>query len=268
MIPKDVFQDKLVDFDDMCILDSHLHSERIVACMPKHIAIFTAIQVVISRLHFQFSNKQSKLTYEEETKILSELKKQFDEKGSKSYDDGRKPKRYAVSNWVDRSGRDMSEIESQNITWIEGDDYISEVSATTELRKVFPEHTSSTEEKCMDFSDNSHHVDINLLLDIVKNNSSGNSCHGDETLSPFMDHFDPHSITDRRKVPRIVHMTSKSRCLTQGYHENLNKWRIQGHSIFLHDDDAVEKLLNRSWPEVSGQNLLPPLMNLSPCSDL
>ena len=44
-------------------------------------------------------------------------------------------------------------------------------------------------------------------------------------------------------------MTSKSKCFTKGYADNINLWRFGGHSFFMHDDAAVDRLLNREWPE-------------------
>jgi hypothetical protein len=31
--------------------------------------------------------------------------------------------------------------------------------------------------------------------------------------------------------------------------ENIDKWRFKDHSLFMHDDDAMDKLINRYWPE-------------------
>ena len=53
----------------------------------------------------------------------------------------------------------------------------------------------------------------------------------------------------QRKIPNIIHMTSKSRCMTQAFSDNVDKWRFQGYSLFVHDDDAVDRLIHRWWPE-------------------
>ena len=54
----------------------------------------------------------------------------------------------------------------------------------------------------------------------------------------------------RRKIPKIVHMTSKSRCLTQGFVDNVRKWHFSDHSFYFHDDDAVDRLLlERQWSD-------------------
>jgi mannosyltransferase OCH1-like enzyme len=57
------------------------------------------------------------------------------------------------------------------------------------------------------------------------------------------------AFADGRKIPRVVHVTSKSRCMTKEFAENVDKWRFKDHSLFMHDDDAMNELLSRHWPE-------------------
>jgi mannosyltransferase OCH1-like enzyme len=57
------------------------------------------------------------------------------------------------------------------------------------------------------------------------------------------------AFADGRKMPRVVHVTSKSRCMTKEFAENVDKWRFKDHSLFMHDDDAMNELLSRHWPE-------------------
>lgn len=52
-----------------------------------------------------------------------------------------------------------------------------------------------------------------------------------------------------RKIPRIIHATSLSRCNAKVIADNLDDWRFEDYSLFLHDDPAVERLLYRDWPE-------------------
>jgi hypothetical protein len=54
----------------------------------------------------------------------------------------------------------------------------------------------------------------------------------------------------QRKIPRIVHTTSKSRCMPSAFIDNLRPWQnLTDHSFFFHDDDAVDRLLQLDWPE-------------------
>lgn len=60
---------------------------------------------------------------------------------------------------------------------------------------------------------------------------------------------DPRQTFANRKIPRIVHLTAKSRCLHPELVQNVNRWRLSDHSLFFHDDNAVDALLYRDWPE-------------------
>ena len=76
--------------------------------------------------------------------------------------------------------------------------------------------------------------------------------HCDGSLTPIESTILPESITHppNRKIPKIVHMTSKSRCMTQGFIVNINKWRLPDYSLYIHDDDAMDRLLlEKYWPE-------------------
>jgi hypothetical protein len=60
----------------------------------------------------------------------------------------------------------------------------------------------------------------------------------------------PESITHaNRNIPKVIHMTSKSRCTVQVFEDNIDKWRFEDHSFYFHDDEAVEGLLQKHWPE-------------------
>jgi mannosyltransferase OCH1-like enzyme len=53
----------------------------------------------------------------------------------------------------------------------------------------------------------------------------------------------------KKPIPQTLHVTSRSRCVTQEFYENLQKWKLDGHSFFLHNDGAMDRLLLRHWPE-------------------
>lgn len=55
-------------------------------------------------------------------------------------------------------------------------------------------------------------------------------------------------------IPRILHVSMKSRCLPRDLSRTMERWKTQlpNHSIFFHDDDAVQKLLQEEWPEFPG----------------
>lgn len=51
-----------------------------------------------------------------------------------------------------------------------------------------------------------------------------------------------------RKIPKIVHMTSKSRCFASNFVENIKTWEFPDHELYIHDDEAVDRLLSKHWP--------------------
>ena len=60
----------------------------------------------------------------------------------------------------------------------------------------------------------------------------------------------PESITHaNRKIPRVVHITSKSRCTSEYFKKNIDRWRLANHSVYYHDDAAVDRLFAKEWPE-------------------
>jgi Mannosyltransferase OCH1 and related enzymes len=57
------------------------------------------------------------------------------------------------------------------------------------------------------------------------------------------------SVSQRWKIPKIIHFTSKTRCVTKVFADNIKSWHFDGYSIFLHDDGAVKRLLSENWSD-------------------
>ncbi len=57
--------------------------------------------------------------------------------------------------------------------------------------------------------------------------------------------------TSHRKIPKLIHVSMKSRCLPQDLFENTERWKkaLPEHSFYFHDNDAVDRLLNLPWIE-------------------
>ena len=47
----------------------------------------------------------------------------------------------------------------------------------------------------------------------------------------------------------MVHVTSKTRCMTPAFLDNLDKWRFPGYGFHVHDEVAMDRLLTKYWPE-------------------
>lgn len=65
----------------------------------------------------------------------------------------------------------------------------------------------------------------------------------------------------RRRIPKIIHQTSKSRCMTPQLARTINTWRnrLPDHEYYFHDDDAIDRLFNQDWP------MFPHLASVAKC---
>ncbi|GKY92933.1 hypothetical protein MPSEU_000262300 [Mayamaea pseudoterrestris] len=66
---------------------------------------------------------------------------------------------------------------------------------------------------------------------------------------------DFHNLTAEyiysRIIPRIIHVTGKSRCVSEPFRNNINThWRnsYTDHAFVYYNDDAVNRLLQKHWP--------------------
>jgi len=52
-------------------------------------------------------------------------------------------------------------------------------------------------------------------------------------------------------IPKILHFSMRSRCMPQDLARILDRWRevLPNYSIFFHDDDAVDRLMDLDWLE-------------------
>ena len=73
----------------------------------------------------------------------------------------------------------------------------------------------------------------------------------------------PENMTHTgRKIPRVLHITAKTRCVTPSIREHLSKWKFPNHSLYFHDDDAVYQLMEYSINDRHGHELIRGLSNL------
>lgn len=55
--------------------------------------------------------------------------------------------------------------------------------------------------------------------------------------------------TNKRRIPRIVHQTAKSRCVTPAFSAITSQWKLAGHEYYFHDDEAIARLFRLEFPE-------------------
>jgi len=110
--------------------------------------------------------------------------------------------------------------------------------------------------KCVDLTNDSNQIDVKALLDVsggieddITKAAAAATCPKDQIY--MHNTFVPDSVNQSgRKVPKIIHMTSKNKCFTKKYADNADLWKFEGYSFFLHDDVAVQRLVNsKAWPE-------------------
>ena len=90
------------------------------------------------------------------------------------------------------------------------------------------------------------------LLDLVNDDPGRNCTDGfvlvrDSGRELLADGISYGSTT--RRIPKIIHMTTKSRCMLQQFADNIDRWRFQNYTVLIHDDEAVAKLMDHYFPE-------------------
>lgn len=76
----------------------------------------------------------------------------------------------------------------------------------------------------------------------------------------------PESITHaNRKIPKVVHVTAKSRCVTPTLKEHISRWILKDHSLYFHDDSAAHKLLEYTVHDLNGLELVQNMSKLLTC---
>jgi len=112
--------------------------------------------------------------------------------------------------------------------------------------------------KCVDLTNDSNQIDVKELLGVTGGSEDNNAKATDDATAScpedqiyMHNKFVPDSVNqDGRKVPKIIHMTSKNKCFTKKYSDNADLWKFEGYSFFMHDDAAVQRLIHgKEWSE-------------------
>jgi len=69
----------------------------------------------------------------------------------------------------------------------------------------------------------------------------------------------------QKKIPQIVHITSKTRCVPVYVFRHLQRWQLEGHALYFHDDTAVHKLMKYAIQDNNGTGLVPNLEKILSC---
>jgi len=90
--------------------------------------------------------------------------------------------------------------------------------------------------------------DILDELDFISGGHKAKDLKCPHPLLPFQNIIVRNNSTSGSVIPRILHVSMKSRCLPQDLVRTLKKWNQQlpNHSIFFHDDEAVSNFIHQN----------------------
>ena len=76
----------------------------------------------------------------------------------------------------------------------------------------------------------------------------------------------PESITHaNRKIPKVVHITAATRCVSEATRDHILKWKFPNHSLYLHDDASVYRLLEYTRSDQFGNELVQNISKIFLC---
>jgi hypothetical protein len=162
----------------------------------------------------------------------------------------------------DKDGRLSSTITILNRDMFDGQSLVKKIKGADDLLKRYSvpsSSSSSSSKKC-----------VNLFQPIQTNVSSLLEVFGQdekediimkESLCPYglqyiHSYLDPlynlhnsTSPTTRNKIPPIIHLTGKTKCLSKAFYQNTQKWfTFPNHAVLYYDDHAVQRLFqNYEW---------------------
>ena len=90
-----------------------------------------------------------------------------------------------------------------------------------------------------------HRIPLDLLV-----GDDHQNCTNDQISVPDKHMTYDNLFSGNRRIPRIVHQTSKSRCVTRKIFDVIQNWYLADNwAHYFHSDEAVDRLLQQDWPE-------------------
>lgn len=90
-----------------------------------------------------------------------------------------------------------------------------------------------------------HRIPLDVLVGDDKRNCTDDQLSVPDQHLPYEQLF-----SGNRRIPRIVHQTSKSRCVTTKLLDVIQNWYLgDDWAHYFHSDEAVDRLLQQDWPE-------------------
>lgn len=209
--------------------DKPTYSDTYMASMPEHPILYTLIQKTFADFFMQITD-ESFLPSSAERKsghfefILKYI--------------------FSQNTEID-SVRSKHEGMGRNITTVKLSDDGSKLFANATLSQPIEGFTASSTNTCVTWDKAEENSKIQASLRELVGSS--------KIQCPENQYFINDTINlqkmSNRKIPKVVHMTSKTRCMPEDFAENLKTWLFKDYSLYLHDDAAVARLFSRDWPE-------------------
>lgn len=108
--------------------------------------------------------------------------------------------------------------------------------------------TSSSKEESL------ANLDVLTQLQILTRGNETLNCP--EPLIPYKNKIVPINQTEQRFIPKILHLSMNSKCIPRDIQEYIDRWseKLPNYSIFLHDDEAVQSLIQQVWNDFPNLN--------------
>jgi len=88
-----------------------------------------------------------------------------------------------------------------------------------------------------------------LPLDVLTRSSQVVTIGCPQHTTAVTDVVPQNSSLEDRRIPRIVHQTARSRCVTPAFRKITSQWKFPDHAYYFHDDEAVARLFRMSFPQ-------------------
>ena len=266
----------LVKDEDECVFENNqgnVVNPRFIACAPQHTVLYVAITLFVNQfniLHQCFNEEhcsmeqlqnQMYLGFMFRMKSIIQQQKGHD---STAVDNNSFQRKYFINQsfFLDMK---ITQIYAQK----GGEPLFTPMEhiPTNDLElKVSSPHEYENQCKAFMVYDNTNHNSnhtntMESLMEVLvgkenvdtfqkEKRTTGSCSEGLKFVSSRLSDNTNNTNSHTSKIPKIIHMTSKSYCFTDGFVKNIELWFVEGYSFFLHDDDAVDRLFyGREWPQ-------------------